>query len=103
MEEKLVNFRFEIGMYEELKMLALKEHVTIKSLITRELVDYVKKHKDGNPQFKIDQFQDPNFMSCPAYWRNKTYWELYCSRHPEELLKLKNQLLIIESCILRYL
>jgi len=91
-------------MYEELKMLALKEHTTVKSLITRELEDYIKKHKDGNPQFTIDQFKDPNFIACPAYYRNSTYWDYYCKNQDNpELLKLKNQLLIIEQNILKYL
>jgi len=91
-------------MYEELKMLALKEHTTVKSLITRELEDYIKKHKDGNPQFKLDQFKDPNFIACPAFYRDSTYWEYYCkNQEPKELEKLKSQILIIEKNILRYL
>jgi len=64
-------------MYEELKMLALKEHTTVKSLITRELEDYIKKHKDGNPQFKLDQFKDPDFVACPAFFRNFAAWDYY--------------------------
>jgi len=102
-EEKLVNFRFEIGMYEELKMLALKEHVTLKSLISRELTEYVKKHKDGNPQFTIDQFKDPGFIACPAFYRDALTWEFYCKRQePKELDKLINQILLIEKQVLKY-
>jgi len=103
-EDKLVNFRWELDMYEELKMLALKEHVSVKRLITRELEDYVKKHKDGNPQFKLDQFNDPNFIACPAFYRDFNTWDYYCN-HAEtsELEKLKSQILLIEKATLRYL
>jgi len=97
-EEKLINFRWELGMYEELKMLALKEHTTVKSLITRELEDYVKKHKDGNPQFTIDQFKDPDFVACPAFFRSLSTWDYYFKRQsPEELEKFKNQIIGIDK------
>ena len=99
-QDKLINFRWELGMYEELKMLALKEHTTVKSLITRELEGYIKKHKDGNPQFKLDQFNDPNFVACPAFFRNVGYWDYYFKRQtPEELEKFKNQIILIDKAL----
>jgi len=91
-------------MYEELKMLALKEHTSVKSLITRELEDYIKKHKDGNPQFKLDQFADPNFVACPAFFRDLHYWNYYFSNQtPEELQKFKNQIINIDKIMARFL
>lgn len=103
-EDKLVNFRWELGMYEELKMLALKEHTTVKALITRELEDYIKQHKDGNPQFKLDQFADPNFVACPAFFRDFRYWNHYFSKQtPEELDKFKHQIIQIDKIMARYL
>jgi len=91
-------------MYEELKMLALKEHTTVKSLITRELEDYIKKHKDGNPQFKLDQFNDPNFVACPAFFRSFSAWEYFFKRQtPEELEKFKNQIIGIDKQLGKWL
>ena len=99
-QDKLINFRWELGMYEELKMLALKEHTTVKSLITRELEGYIKKHKDGNPQFKLDQFNDPDFVACPAFFRNVSFWDYYFKRQtPEELEKFKNQIILIDKAL----
>ena len=90
-------------MYEELKMLALKERTTVKALITRELEEYVKNHKDGNPQFKLDQFRDPDFMACPAFYRDARTWENYCKKaQPEELSKVRSQILLIEKKLLMY-
>ncbi len=103
-EDKLVNFRWELGMYEELKMLALKEHTTVKKLITRELEDYVKKHKDGNPQFTIDQFKDPDFIACPAFYRDFNTWDYYMKRQTaEDLEKLKNQIILIDKALGRWI
>jgi len=91
-------------MYEELKMLALKEHTTVKSLITRELEDYIKKHKDGNPQFKLDQFSDPNFVACPAFYRSLSAWDYYFKRQsPEDLEKFKNQIIGIDKQLGKWL
>ena len=99
-EEKLVNFRFEVGMYEELKMLALKERTTVKKLITKELIDLLKEHKDGNPQYKLDQFNDLDFVACPAFFRASTYWDYYFKRQtPEELEKFKNQIILIDKAL----
>ena len=39
--------------------------------------EYVKVHGDGNENFTIDQFQDPNFIACPAFFRDKITWEIY--------------------------
>ena len=103
-QDKLINFRWESEMYEELKMLALKEHTTVKSLITRELEDYIKKHKDGNPQFSLDQFKDPDFIACPAFYRDSYTWEYYVKNQtPQELEKLKLQILLIEKQILKFI
>ena len=103
-QEKLVNFRWELGMYEELKMLALKEHTTVKKLITRELEEYVKNHKDGNPQFKLDQFHDPNFMACPAFYRDGNTWDNYCKKaESKELIKVRSQILLIEKKLMMYI
>ena len=91
-------------MYEELKMLALKEHTTVKKLITRELEQYVKDHKDGNPQFKLEQFADPDFIACPAFFRDSRTWNYYMTKqNPQELEKLRLQIIMIDNALGRVL
>jgi len=85
-------------------LLALKEKKKLKQLHLEIIEDYIKKHQDGNPQFTIDQFKDPNFIACPAFYRDSNYWDYYCKNQTtEELDKLKAQILLIEKNILRYL
>lgn len=103
MSEKLVNFRFDEEGFEDLKDLARKERVSLKSLLTSILSDYIKNHKDGNPQYTIEQSMDLNFMACPAFFRDSKAWENYLQNHPEEAEKIKNQILLIEKVTLRYL
>ena len=104
MSEKLVNFRMDEDKYNKLKMQALKEKITVKNLIAQQLEKYIKEHGDGNPQFTMDQFEDPNFIACPAFYRSLNTWDYYMSRaSPEELQKLKNQIIGIDKKLGRHL
>lgn len=104
MSEKLVNFRFDEEKYNELKMLALKERKPVKILVSSLIDDYIKTHKDGNPQFKITQFEDPDFIACPAFYRDARTWENYISKSTdEEKQKLKNQIILLDKKLSMYL
>lgn len=95
--EKLVNFRTDEDKYNDLKMLALKERTTVKQLITDLIDDYLKKHGDGNPQYTMDQFEDPNFIACPAFYSDNMKWNNYMQQAtPTELEKLKSQIILID-------
>jgi len=104
MSEKLVNFRFDEEKYQKLKMMALKERTPIKNLVANLIDDYIKKHSDGNPQFTIEQFQDPDFMACPAFYRDGKTWENYISKSSEdEKQKLKKQIILLDNKLSKYL
>jgi len=104
MVEKFMGVYLEEEKIHDFHLLALKEHKKLKQLHKDIIDDYLKAHQDGNPQFKLDQFEDPNFIACPAYYRNSLYWDYYCKNQSNnELEKLKVQLLVIETNILKYL
>ena len=104
MSEKLVNFRFDEEKYNELKMLALKERKPVKDLVSGLIEEYIKIHKDGNPQFKLEQFADPDFIACPAFYRDGRTWENYMSKAtPEEIQKLKHQIILLDKKLGMYL
>ncbi len=104
MSEKLVNFRFDEEKYNELKMLALKERKPIKNLVSSLIDEYIKTHKDGNPQFKLEQFADPDFIACPAFYRDGRTWEHYISKATdEEKQKLKQQIILLDKKLGMYL
>jgi|FLOH01.1.fsa_nt_gi hypothetical protein len=104
MAEKLVNFRTDEEKYNDLKMLALKERTTVKQLITDLIDDYLKKHGDGNPQFTLEQFEDPNFIACPAFYRDNMVWKNYISQATEdEREKLKAQIIMLDHTLGKFL
>lgn len=89
---------------KELKIQAAKEGTTIKHIIEDQIDEYLKIHKDGNPQFTIEQFADPDFMACPAFYRDGRTWEEYIQKSTkEEKQKLKQQILMLDHKLCKHL
>jgi len=104
MSEKLVNFRMDEEKYQKLKMQALKERTKVKTLVSELIDEYLKKHLDGNPQFTIEQFADPDFLACPAFYRDGRTWENYIQKATdEEKQKLKQQILLLDHKLCKHL
>ena len=63
-----------------------------------QLEKIAKEHGDGNPQFTLEHFEDINFLACPAFYRDSTAWYNYMNQAtPEELQKLKAQIILIDK------
>ena len=89
---------------KELKILAAKEGTTIKHILESQIDEYLKIHKDGNPQYTIEQFQDENFMATPAFYRPFSVWEQYMKNASDkEKESLKQQIIGIDKIMGRYL
>jgi len=73
--------------YTSISDLAYRERKTVSEIVREALSDYRKKHGDGNPSFTLDQFQDSNFKACPAFFREKTIWEIYLNSLGEKEFK----------------
>lgn len=85
-------------------MQALKEKKKLKELHLEIIEDYLKKHGDGNPQFTLEQFEDPDFIACPAFYRNGDTWLTYLSKQqPQELQKVRSQILLIEKQMMKFI
>ncbi len=89
---------------QELKILAAKDGTTIKAIIESQIDEYLKVHKDGNPQYTLDQFEDPDFVACPAFYRDGTTWENYIKKaDTKELSHLRDQIVMIDKKLGLYL
>ena len=53
--------------YEEFKKICQRESIGVGDKINEFIEDYVKVHSNGNPQYTIQQFQDPDFLAYPAF------------------------------------
>lgn len=104
MSEKFTGIYLDESLIHEFHLLALKERKKLKELHKQIVEDYVKAHKDGNPQFKITQFEDPNFIACPAFYRDAKTWENYIKNaEPKEREKLKQQIILLDKKLGMYL
>ena len=67
-----------ISLKKELKILAVREGTTIKDILNKQTAEYVKIHKDGNPQHLMTNFlENENFGGFASlavdYKRKKDY------------------------------
>lgn len=82
-EEKLVNFRLNAELYQQLKILSVRENRKIKDILREEIENYCKVHKEGNPQHLITKYQEnEDFVGFPAIAialeRKRNYVETHC-------------------------
>ena len=102
--EKFMGVYMEEEKLNQFHLLALKERKKLKELHKEIIEDYLKKHGDGNPQFTIDQFEDPDFMACPAFYRDGLAWDSYLKKQDtKELVNVRSQILLIEKKLMQYL
>jgi hypothetical protein len=70
MAKIVINFSINddlLPIYAEFKKIAAREGKTMSELIREFILDYVKKHGEGNPIYKLDKWQDnPSFKAYPA-------------------------------------
>jgi hypothetical protein len=94
----LKTFDADEEAYEAFALLCRKERTKIGAKINELIKDCNKEHGDGNPQFTIEQFEDPDFLACPAFYRKAEDWSQYMLRQtPEELEKIKQQIILIDK------
>ena len=78
MVEKFAGVHLDEEEIHELKKLALKERKKLKELHKEIVLDYIKKHGDGNPAFTLDQFvESKDMMAVPALFREREDWDVY--------------------------
>jgi len=78
--------RIPDDLKHELDILAARESRTIKEIITEQIKDYVKTHKEGNPQHLITSSMDnEDFLGFPAMAIKTQNKRTYLKKMPEKL------------------
>lgn len=81
---ELRTFKTKEEIYTKFKEICVKEGVGVGDKLNEFIEKYIKEHGDGNPAFTLDQFADPNFKVCPAFFRDKQTWKEYLSKLNEK-------------------
>lgn len=45
------------------------------------LAEYYEKHGDGNPNYTLEQFNNAKFLTCPAFFRPREFWETWIQKN----------------------
>ena len=64
-------------LLDKVNELKWKERKSFSQICISALIEYLEKHGDGNPNFTIEQFIDPNFKATPALFRSRGDWITY--------------------------
>lgn len=97
----LRTFETEQELYDAFKAICVKERENVGAKLNELIKEYIKIHGDGNPQFSIEQFQDPDFSAAPAFYRPGDDWKSWLIKQDsKEHDKVKAQILLIEKKLL---
>jgi len=56
----------DVSFWREFAKMKWKDRVSQSELIVLACKEYYNHHKDGNPNFSLDQFSEKDFKACPA-------------------------------------
>jgi len=71
-------------IFNKIEELAKREGKKTSQVVVIALEEYAKKHAEGNPNYTLDKFEDPNFKACPAFFRDKEIWVEYLNKLDEK-------------------
>lgn len=90
--ERMTSFVLDSQTLDDFKSIITREGKSMKSLIEEFMKDYIKVHKDGNPQHLITSFSENTdfngFPSIAIDRKNKEKWINLNTVHKKEVEKL---------------
>ena len=83
---KLTNFFLEDNLHQDFKILATREGRSIKDILTELIEDYIKQHKEGNPQHLLTNYtNNEDFLGFPAIALSPENKRKYLKKMPEDM------------------
>jgi len=83
---RLMNFQISDELHNELKIMAARENRKMGEIIIEQVEDYVKTHKEGNPQHLLTLYQEnEDFMGFPAMAIKTQNKRSYLKKTPEKM------------------
>ena len=66
----LRTFETDEDEYQKLKEICLREKCRVGDKLNELIAEYIKQHGSGNPVYQLDNWKDPDFKVCPAFFHN---------------------------------
>jgi hypothetical protein len=81
----------KIPVFEKMKEIAKREGRPLSAIIWSLLEEYVKKHGEGNPSFRLEKWiEQPNFKAFPTLGEIPDFDKLM-KEDPKYLMELKDK------------
>ena len=85
---KMTTFVFNAELMAEFKKVCQREGKTMKSHLEEFMREHVKLHGEGNPNYKLSKWDDPNFKMTPAFGESLVNkWKPYLVKCTKQELK----------------
>ena len=63
--------------FEEFKSLRWREKTSVSDLMVKAFLEYLQNHKEGNPNYALEKWADPDFLAIPAYMAPEGNWQTF--------------------------
>jgi len=81
-----MNFAISKDLRNELKIMAARESRKMAEIIIEQIENYIKVHKEGNPQHLLTAYTDnEDFMGFPAMAISDQNKRIYLQKMPEDM------------------
>ena len=85
---RLLNLELNEELHKELKLLAARESRSIKDIVTEQITEYIKVHKEGNPQHLItSSLENEDFLGFPSMATDTKNKKKYLKKMPKEMIE----------------
>jgi hypothetical protein len=84
---KQIGTRVNPEFYERLIVILRRDNLTFQDFLGRNIIEHIKVHEDGNQNYKLELFADPNMVATPAFHRNIEVWRKYVKTLDKKHLK----------------
>lgn len=92
------------AVWAKLKEIAKRERRPVNAILNDLIVEYVKTHGDGNPNFEITKWVDnEDFKVIPSLWNTVANWDKYLNKcNGKELEDIESRLLLLKDKAVTY-
>lgn len=84
---KQIGTRVNPEFYERLTVILRRDNLSFQDFLGRSIIKHIKIHEDGNQNYKLELFSDPNMVATPAFYRNIDVWRKYVATLDKKHLK----------------
>ena len=85
---RLTTFYLPNSLHTKFKEICVRESVPMGTKLQGFIIQYLKKHGEGNPNYELTKWEDPDFKMTPAFGESMVQkWNPFIDKCSETDLK----------------